>query len=194
MKKIVLLLIMIYMCGIDCYAQRTCPKCHGARRVKIPGMSGLGISTKQKKCNVCGQWYNPTDDHWHTCPSCKGAGSISSAGGSHVSKRVRDDVYQYLTPSEAAALQNLLQVRMKGTKFVNQTCYQCNGTGICQGCKGTGMIYGSQPCPGCLMTRSCGKCMGRKTIMQEVRMSNEELAELDRKIKIFMDTAQKRMK
>ena len=193
MKKIVLLLMMICLCGIDGFAQRTCPSCHGARKVKIPGVSGFGVSNRQRKCNTCGQWYNPTSDHWHTCPTCKGAGTTGSSTTSSRRQNNVDGVYPYLTPAEAAALQNLLQVRMKGTKLENQTCYQCNGTGICQGCRGTGMIFGSQPCPGCLMMRSCGKCMGRKIITVEVRMTDAELADLDQKIQYYMKKAQNNM-
>ena len=198
MKKMIWLMMLLLAFSADAMAQ-TCPSCHGGGRVKIPGMSGFGVSLKQRKCGVCGEWYNPTSDHWHKCPSCKGtgrSGSGSSGGGgrSGGGGSVNENtVYQYLTPAEAMALQNLLQMRMKGTKTVQQTCYLCKGSGICQGCRGTGMIFGSQPCPGCNMMGTCGTCMGSRVVYQQVPLNQQELKQLDDQIAMYMKTAQQRM-
>lgn len=54
---------------------RTCGYCKGGKRVRAHvGVSTFGVNNSKKKCHTCGEWYDPSCDHWHDCPSCKGAG------------------------------------------------------------------------------------------------------------------------
>lgn len=53
-------------------SSRTCSHCHGTKRIRAHvGTGGYGVSNKKKKCNTCGEWYDPSCDHWHACPYCK---------------------------------------------------------------------------------------------------------------------------
>lgn len=192
MKKIVCLLFFTILC-INGMAQSRCSVCHGNKRVKTHvGVSTYGVSNDRKiQCRYCSQWYWVSTDHWDVCYKCGGTGQ----GNNRINNNRNDgtEFLSYLDPQDIQAYQNLLQQRMKGTKLVQATCYHCKGSGICQGCHGTGMIFGTQTCPGCYGLRTCDTCGGMKWVSQEVRLSQEELNNLDRMLKIYTDKAINRM-
>lgn len=205
-KSHFLLLLFAIFLSVDMQAQRKCTKCNGLGRIKTRyDIASYGNIGRKIKCQYCQQWISAYSAHWDTCPVCQGSGSV---GSSRTTRRDRNttsarstndtpSLENYLDPLEAQAMNELMKMRMRGTKTVIQTCPQCGGNGLCSSCGGTGHFFAfgiDQACPVCLYMGKCQTCMGNGQSFQEVRLSQQELDELDRKIKYYTDKARSRIR
>lgn len=204
-KRHYFLLLFAIFLTVDMQAQRYCTKCNGLGRIKTRyDIASYGNIGRKIKCQYCQQWINASSAHWDTCPVCQGSGRVGSSQTSRndrntTSTRSTNDIpnlESYLDPLEVQAMNELMKMRMKGTKTVIQTCSPCGGSGSCRSCGGTGHFYAfglDQACPACLYTGRCQTCMGQGQSFREVKLSQQELDELDRKIKYYTDKATSNM-
>ena len=202
MKQIITFILFLVFMATNASAQRSCPVCHGNKKIQTQrAMATYGVSVRRTKCQYCQRIILSNEEHWDICYKCNGTGKVQSTNNNYNNNnnsridRNRDqanDFLSYLDPQDIAAYNNLVQQRMKGTKLASVTCHLCNGSGICRGCRGTGVLFGDSPCVGCYGTGWCNQCGGRKQQMVEVPLSQQEIADLDRLIKVYVDKAMNR--
>lgn len=169
MKKLVLFFVLALFAVTSVSAQRKmCSVCHHSGWYKIPN-SGYGLNAVRGTCPNCKK---EVDLSGHSCPcrACNGQGYTE--GSSTRSRSRRSDG----SPVDEYSLY-IFKCLQSNSIPVMQTCWACNGTGMCQTCNGSGlfnMMGNIEPCPVCYSTRSCKTCYGNRVIQGSRPMTPKE--------------------
>lgn len=170
----ILICVLMTMLSLVTMDGRDCGYCHGNGRVRAHvGVGSFGVSNRKAFCRQCNIYYDPTSDHWHTCPACKGVKTSGRSKSDSKNGYERDLYLSNLTPDEYANFQYLVQMSMTATE--QAPCNNCNATGYCPACNGSGLSpirgyndptfgYMANPCPTCNGIKNCVRCAGLKWI------------------------------
>ena len=159
MKRLILIILLFQLAVLGAAAQHKCAVCHGGGQIQTRyKVSGFGTQDHYIKCPRCGQNILSRENHWDTCPTCKGSGTRPGPGGED-NLPGSYDLLKYLTPQEYA-LYDYLNETLKEIYYVYDACYACKGSGRCHVCGGSGFTSTGAGCFVCQESGFCITCNG----------------------------------